>query len=142
MGSRIVYSNHELRCQEWANLPYDCPVYGVDLNWVQPRVLHTFSSLTHSLTITLILLPSYSLTPTLFSRCTSLLLSYFLTLIFTKDGEGNAWTVQNEYELETVTWLQKPPGQRPVGPKGQQWDAPRCWQTALRAPRFITTKVM
>jgi hypothetical protein len=31
----IVYSNHELRCQEWANLPHDFPVYGVDMNWVQ-----------------------------------------------------------------------------------------------------------
>jgi hypothetical protein len=26
----------------------------------------------------------------------------------TKDGEGNAWTVQDEHEMETVTWLQRP----------------------------------
>ena len=48
--------------------------------------------------------------------------------------------MQDEYEMETVTWLQRPPGQRPVGPEGQQWDAPRCWQTALRAPLVTKTK--
>ena len=36
--------------------------------------------------------------------------------------------------METVTWFQRPPGQRPPGPKGQLWDAPPTWQTALRAP--------
>jgi len=37
--------------------------------------------------------------------------------------------------METVTWFQRPPGQRPPGPKGQLWDAPPAWQTALRAPQ-------